>query len=321
MIEWVFYWEPTLERWGREGLPQDLVANALKDISASADLHEYFRMARMQLTYLETFMTAPVRTHGEGTPCFTGGLEGYKALRPQIFPEELVQEATLIQIAETQAARDTITGLCLWGFFWEPRYLMGITEHLCGFYREPDLIHRINQDLLEYNLRTVEKACRIFKPEYFHILEDISFKQGPMISPKLFEKFLAPYYRQLVPELKKYGRPILTDTDGLIDNMTQWYLDVGSDGYLPMERQAGVDPVQIRWRYPGIRMLGGYDKRVIHQGEDAIRAEFEHLMPAMQQGGYIPSVDHQTPPDVALSDYKVYVGVLKEYCQKAVQSV
>ena len=61
-------------------------------------------------------------------------------------------------------------------------------------------------------------------------------------------------------------------------------------------------------------MIGGYDKTIMHKGEDAMRAEFERLKPAILSGGYIPSVDHQTPPDVTLEQYRVFMRLLREYC-------
>lgn len=60
-------------------------------------------------------------------------------------------------------------------------------------------------------------------------------------------------------------------------------------------------------------MIGGYDKTIMHLGEEAMRREFERLLPAMRSGRYIPGVDHQTPPDVSLDTYKTYVRLLKEY--------
>jgi len=50
-----------------------------------------------------------------------------------------------------------------------------------------------------------------------------------------------------------------------------------------------------------------------------MRAEFERILPVMKQGGYIPSVDHQTPPEVSLKNYEIYLRLLNEYCRKAVQ--
>ena len=93
----------------------------------------------------------------------------------------------------------------------------------------------------------------------------------------------------------------------------------GIDGVYPLERQAGVDIVKIRQEYPEFIMLGGYDKMVMNKGEEAIRTEFERILPVMRSEYYIPSVDHQTPPGVSFEDYKIYVKLFKEYCEKAVK--
>jgi hypothetical protein len=63
-------------------------------------------------------------------------------------------------------------------------------------------------------------------------------------------------------------------------------------------------------------MIGAFDKTVMHRGEGALRAEFERLLPVMRSGGYIPSVDNQTPPAVSLADYRLYVRLLGEYARK-----
>jgi hypothetical protein len=49
------------------------------------------------------------------------------------------------------------------------------------------------------------------------------------------------------------------------------------------------------------------------RGEAAMRAEFDRLTPLAKSGGYIPSVDHQTPPGVSLEQYRVYLRLLDEY--------
>lgn len=57
----------------------------------------------------------------------------------------------------------------------------------------------------------------------------------------------------------------------------------------------------------------------MHLGEDAMRKEFKRLLPVIKQGGYLLSVDHQTPPEVSLEQYRLYVSLLKEFCNKAAQ--
>ncbi len=95
--------------------------------------------------------------------------------------------------------------------------------------------------------------------------------------------------------------------------LVPWLQAVGVDGVLPLERQAGVDGPSLRQLYPDLCMVGHYNKMVMHQGEAAMRAEFERLAPLMKSGGFIPSVDHQTPPGVSLEEYRLYVRLLKEY--------
>jgi len=49
------------------------------------------------------------------------------------------------------------------------------------------------------------------------------------------------------------------------------------------------------------------------EGEQAMRKEFERIVPLMKSRGYIPSVDHQTPPGVSLEQYRSYLRLLTEY--------
>ena len=56
---------------------------------------------------------------------------------------------------------------------------------------------------------------------------------------------------------------------------------------------------------------------VMNKGEMAMRAEFERLLPVMRTGGFIPSVDHQTPPGVSLDNYRTYIRLFGEYAARA----
>jgi hypothetical protein len=74
--------------------------------------------------------------------------------------------------------------------------------------------------------------------------------------------------------------------------------------------------MQLRERFPKLRMVGHFDKMTMNRGEAAMRAEFERLVPLMMRGGFIPSVDHQTPPGVSLEEYWVYLRLLREYMDR-----
>jgi uroporphyrinogen-III decarboxylase len=186
-----------------------------------------------------------------------------------------------------------------------------------AFYDHPDLMKEMSEDLLAFNLRVYERFCEICVPDFMTVAEDMSYNHGPMLSQEQFDEFMAPYYKRIVPTMRERGTVVFVDTDGDITIPAEWFEGVGVQGLLPLERMAGVDVSQLRTAHPRLRLLGAFDKTVMHLGEDRIRQEFERLLPVMRQGGFIPSVDHQTPPGVSLDQYRVYMSLLREYCDRA----
>ena len=150
--------------------------------------------------------------------------------------------------------------------------------------------------------------------------EDMSYNNGPMLSYDLFKEFLTPYYQKIISTIKdNYNTKIMIDSDGDITTMIPWMQEAGIEGVYPLEKQAGVDIVKIRDQNPEFLMMGGYDKMVMSQGKAAMKSEFERILPVMKSGGYIPSVDHQTPPEVSLKNYKIYLELFKDYVGKAIK--
>ena len=308
VIEWASWWNETVDRWRKEGLPDSA--------KTGSEIMEYLGLdAHNQFWIWPAKPTCPwPSVHGEGllkdvTP------DGYRELRKHLFPEDVVRHLRedIVESVNKQQAGDTVIWLTLEGFFWFPRRIFGIEGHLYAFYDEPELMHMINEDLLSFHMRVLDEFLSLCTPDFMTFAEDMSYNKGPMISEPLFNEFVAPYYRQI---MKKLGNiPVIIDTDGDITGLIPWFMNLGIKGFLPLERQAGVDIAALRESYPDLLIIGGFDKTVMHLGEAAIRKEFERILPVMKQGGYIPSVDHQTPPAVSLEDYRLYVKLLKEYCE------
>ncbi len=302
--EWAMWWDRTIERWKGEGLPAELVS--VFDISRHFGLDPY-----RQFWFSTTDPTIDaVQHHVEGV---VSNMDDYLRLRPRLFPDHGPAIEAMRPWAEVQARGEAVVWITLEGCFWFPRTLMGFSKVSLAFYDQPELLHRINQDLTDFNLEILSRVARTCVPTFATIAEDMSYNHGPMISRRHFDEFLAPYYRRLVPRLQELGIPLIMDTDGDVTRLVPWLEDVGVAGVLPLERQAGVDGLKLRSQFPRLRMIGHYDKMVMTRGEAAMRAEFERLRPLMRTGGFIPSVDHQTPPGVPLEEYRVYLGLLEEY--------
>ena len=321
LIEWAEWWDVTYERWEKEGLPSYLVlerpGGGLPTGPSLEKSHEYFTLDPTHCLMAWAVGEAP-------QPEYYGGPrikneDDYKKIKHLLYTDKSIDD--MLEKAYTHKQRhdrgEIIVRLWLAGFFRFPCWLLGIEKHFFAFYDYPELMHQINMDLAEYNLRAIEKLFAFFTPDMAALAEDMSYNHGPMLSYECFKEFLLPYYQLVVPALKKHGVKVFVDSDGDVTTMIPWLIEAGIDGIYPLERQAGVDIVKLRNKYPRFLFMGGFDKMVMSKGEKAIRAEFERILPVMRSGGYIPSVDHQTPPDVSLKDYKLYIKLFHEYCEKA----
>ena len=306
MIEWATWWDKTLDRWHSEGLPAGIGVESAGGYFGLDDLRQFWLRGKSDAFPAEGWITDAA---------------SYRAAAKYLYPadavEKLREQLTVLTPAHERG--DIAVWITLEGFFWFPRTLFGIENHLYAFYDEPALMHKINADLADYHLFLIEELCKFLTPDFMTFAEDMSYNLGPMLSYDLFREFLLPYYRRVIPALKKRGVIPLIDTDGQVEPMIPWLLEAGIEGVLPLERQAGVDILRIREKYPAFKMIGAYDKMVMNRGEEAMRREFERLLPVMRGGGYIPSCDHQTPPGVSLADYRLYRALLEEYCVKSVQ--
>lgn len=307
-IEWAPWWDLTLARWYEEGLPRDL-----KDVGQIAEYLGLDSYCRFKIMARSATLPQPAR---RGAALMHSEAE-YLALKPHLYPDPAFDRMRLQALADRQRAGQTIVSIALDGFFWFPRILFGIEPHLYAFYDQAELMHAVNADLLEYNLRVIAQVCEIVRPSFVALNEDMSFNLGPMISRDCFDLFLAPYYREIVPEIRRRGIIAVIDSDGDVTQMISWFEAVGIQGVLPLERMAGVDVARIRREHPRFAMIGAFDKTTMHLGEEAMRREFERLLPVMERGGFIPGVDHQTPPDVSLAQYRCYVSLLREYGEEA----
>jgi len=302
MIEWAGWWDKTITRWLGEGLRSDMDWQAYR---------EYLGLDMLRQVWIPM---------GGPTEAVTG-IDSYLRQRDRFYNYNVIEDIapTLRVLKKMQEENDCVFWFTLSGYFWFPRGLMGIERHLYCFYDDPELMHMINNDLCNWQAAVIDRLCDIISPEFMTFGEDMSYNHGPMLSRDTFNEFLLPYYKRVAPMLKDRGVKVMVDTDGDLTRMIPWLIEAGIEGALPLERQAGVDAADIRKNFPEFFIIGHYDKMVMKFGENAMRAEFERLLPTMRKGGFIPSVDHQTPPDVSLENYRVYVDLLREYTKRAAE--
>ena len=137
--------------------------------------------------------------------------------------------------------------------------------------------------------------------------EDMSYKNGPLISPAMFREFMTPCYRRFTDFLASRGiRKSIVDTDGNVEKLIPLFLEAGVNMMYPFERQAGNDLLEYRKRYPELVMMAGFDKNTLFKGKQQIDAELDLMTAMVKKGGFIPHADHWLPHNVSWENFKYY---------------
>ena len=195
------------------------------------------------------------------------------------------------------------------GFYWCAREFMGTENLSYAWYDYPELMHEMMEFFADFIIETSRPVLEKIQVEYFTLNEDMSMKNGPLLSPDTFRKFIYPHLRRMVDFFKSHGtKYFAVDTDGNPTLLIPLLMDAGVDIIWPIERAADFHPLEIRKKFgKTLRLWGGVDKRVLTQGKDAIRLHLKELIPLIEEGGYIPSVDHLVPPDVSWDNFRYYM--------------
>ena len=300
VIEWATWWDQTLDAWHAAGLDPAL-----------QDLHDYFGLDRQHQFWIPVRDEGCPQPAGFGAPILWDEAD-YERILPHLYTDRLLEGIQRECRRIHRERGDYAFWYSLDGFFWFPRTLFGIENHFFAFYDYPELMTRMNEDLCAYYKKVLAIVNEETEPVFMTFAEDMSYNHGPMCSYAQYAQFVLPYYQQLTPLVRAGGAHPFIDTDGNVEPLIPWFLEGGIEGILPLERMAGVDVCRIKEKYPQLLMLGGFDKTVMHKGEAAMRAEFARILPAVRAGGYIPAVDHQTPPDVTVENYRIFVRLLRE---------
>lgn len=197
------------------------------------------------------------------------------------------------------------------GFFWFPRDLMGEVMLSCAYHRNPDLVRDILDTYSDLIISVAERMLSSNKIDAVIFNEDMAYKRGPMISPRIFKEFMLPYYVKVINLLKHKGARIFcVDTDGNIEILIPLFIEAGVNVIGPVEVQAGMDLVKMRKRY-GSKMayFGGIDKRALAKDFKAIDVELERKLPFMlKTGGYLVGLDHRVLAETSFRSFQYYVG-------------
>ena len=196
------------------------------------------------------------------------------------------------------------------GFYWRAREWMGTENLSYALYDDPELCDSMMEFNADFTIEMLRPVLNEIAVDYIFINEDMAMKSGPLLSPQHYKRYIFPHMRRLVDFIKSKGVPyVIVDTDGNSEPLISLLLEAGMDGIWPIERAAeSMDPVFLRAKYGrALRLWGAVDKRCIAAGGKTIDDHLRKMIPLIEKGGFIPTVDHTVPPDISLEKFIYYM--------------
>jgi len=206
--------------------------------------------------------------------------------------------------------RDRTHPVVLWGpsMIGTIKEIMGFENYCIALHEDRALIEEIMETRTQLALDILGRALDEVEFDALHFWEDCAYRGGPILSPQMFEELAVPRYRRLADFYRsKGGEVVSVDSDGDIRQLIPGWLRGGVNHIWPMEVFAGMDVVALRKEYGhAFSMRGGVDKFAIAKGKEAIDRELDRICPVVQDGGYIPHLDHQLS-GARFEDYCYYM--------------
>lgn len=333
-----WFWNATIERWRKEGLPADV------------HLREYLGFDRAELLPVNLQYNVPLIPPFERRILQEDQIHqviiDYDGTKKKILKEnreESMDQWLDYPVKDRKSWNDYKKRLdpdsplrfpCWWeekkeeyrnidypigiqvgSFFGWIRNWVGIENLSYMIIDNPTLIEEMEEHIEYFVFSILKNILKDIKVNFAFFWEDMAYKTGSLVSLSFVKKYMIPHYKKITEFLHSKGIDIITlDSDGNVWDLIPVWLGCGINGVLPNEVAAGMDVVKMRKKFgKDLIIIGGIDKRVLARSKREIGEEVKRKVGfLLENGGYFPAIDHGVPPDVPFENYLYYLETLRK---------
>jgi uroporphyrinogen decarboxylase len=170
---------------------------------------------------------------------------------------------------------------------------MGFETFALALYDDPTLVETLFEIYTGWYARAVSHLCEL-DFDFLWFGDDIAFKTGPYVSPKVFRELFLPHYRRVADQITK---PWIFHSDGNLMPIIDDLLSLGMQGIHPIE-PAAMDLGELKRRYAGeVCFVGHISVDALSRGtpqevEGLVRDAIRTAGPG---GGYIAGSANSIP--------------------------
>jgi 5-methyltetrahydrofolate--homocysteine methyltransferase len=205
-------------------------------------------------------------------------------------------------------------------------FMIGMEDCMTMVYEDRDFIEELLEISTVYWVKFMKRAVEE-GVDFVWPADDVAFKTGLFLPPKIMKEMWLPHLARIIEPAVSAGKPVMFHSDGKIDDIVPWLVDIGVDCIQPMDPY-GIDYREFKKKFGGEACLAGnidIEFPLAHgtpaEVEKDVREHMEVLKPG---GGYVASSSHSIVNYIphenvvalinAIHKYGVYEGVGWAFC-------
>ncbi|NLA92644.1 MAG: hypothetical protein GX842_04280 [Spirochaetales bacterium] len=174
-------------------------------------------------------------------------------------------------------------------------------------------IERVGDFLVEMTKAQIKAADGML--DGMVVWGDVAYVNGMLFSPVYWRKWFKPIIEKMVQVCKEANIPLIYHGCGDVRSIFDDFIEMGVDGYNPLEARSGLDVVELRKQFGHkISFVGNMD---VLEWAEAPMDELERIilrkLNAAKGGGYIFQSDHSVPSNVSGERYDFAVKLVRKY--------
>ncbi len=172
---------------------------------------------------------------------------------------------------------------------------------------------RINEFSLELLKAQIKAADGML--DGMIIWGDVAYTRGMLFSPDYWRKYFKGGLKAMIEACHEHNIPAIYHSCGNTSAIFEDFIEIGADGYNPLEAKAGFDVVDLRQKY-GHKIAFCGNMNVIDWA-DVELSELKRIvlrkLNAAKGGGFIFQSDNAVPDTVTPERYEYVINLVREY--------
>lgn len=194
-------------------------------------------------------------------------------------------------------------------------FIVGMNEFMIMVYEDREFI----EDMLEVSTEHFVKITQALVDagaDFVWPADDIAFKTGLFIPPKIMKEIWVPRMARIVEPAVNAGVPVMFHSDGTIDDMVEDLIEMGVNCLHPMDPY-GIDYREYKKKYGSmVALAGNIDIEFpLTNGTPAdIEKDVKEHMEIMKPDyGYIAACSHSIVNIIPDENYIAYINSIHKY--------